>query len=198
MMNAIFLGLTLASAASAQIAVNGFNMVSYPSGAPTMAPQAAPYAPPSNGYASQPAYAAPSASAAASSSNGYGYGYAAASSSNGYGYAAPAASSMAAASSSMMSAPPSSYTPPPQAQYTTMAYSSFQGGGYKSMDCGYGFTKAADGSCQQQQWVRFHCFPEMSVYGTDVLMMGSRHSIPPRVAINRLRKLARSLCCRRC
>lgn len=22
------------------------------------------------------------------------------------------------------------------------------------MDCGYGYTKAADGSCKQQQWVR--------------------------------------------
>ena len=41
MMNALLFGLSLASAASAQmaVAVNGFNMVSYAGGAPSYAPQ---------------------------------------------------------------------------------------------------------------------------------------------------------------
>ena len=34
-----------------------------------------------------------------------------------------------------------------------MPYSSFMSGGYKSMNCGYGYTKGSDGSCQQMSWV---------------------------------------------
>jgi hypothetical protein len=74
-----------------------------------------------------------------------------------------AASGSAAPTATGGSAPPSAYTPPPSApQYTpppyyetatAMPYSSFMGGGYKSMDCGYGYQKGSDGSCQKMSWV---------------------------------------------
>jgi hypothetical protein len=48
---------------------------------------------------------------------------------------------------------PAQYTPPPQTE--AMPYSSFMSGGYKSMDCGYGYTKGSDGSCMStESWVR--------------------------------------------
>ena len=171
MMNALLFGLSLASAASAQmaVAVNGFNMVSYAGGAPSYAPQATPYSPPAGGYQPAPVpYAPPPASSATAST------------SNMYGYNAPPAQSNMASSS----APPSYYTPPPAppAQYTTMPYSSFMYGGYSSMDCGYGFTKAADGSCQQQQWV------SLIIFHIDCEVLRFVPSTLPRVAINRLRK----------
>ncbi len=51
------------------------------------------------------------------------------------------------------SPPPAQYTPPPQTH--DMPYSSFMAGGYKSMDCGYGYQKGYDGSCTStQNWVR--------------------------------------------
>lgn len=51
------------------------------------------------------------------------------------------------------SAPPAQYTPPPQT--AEMPYSAFMAGGYKSMDCGYGYQKGSDGSCTStQSWVR--------------------------------------------
>lgn len=53
-------------------------------------------------------------------------------------------------------APASQYTQPPAATdggYSMMPYSSFTQGGYKSMGCGYGYTKASDGSCQAMGWV---------------------------------------------
>ncbi len=65
-----------------------------------------------------------------------------------------AASSSAPSYSS--SAAPSDYTQPPKATdggASDMPYSSFTNGGYKSMDCGYGHTKASDGSCQSMSWV---------------------------------------------
>jgi hypothetical protein len=51
-------------------------------------------------------------------------------------------------------APPSQYTPPP-AQYSSvseMPYSSFTGGGYSQMDCGYGYKKGYDGKCSPESW----------------------------------------------
>jgi hypothetical protein len=36
-----------------------------------------------------------------------------------------------------------------------MPYESFKSGGYKSMDCGYGYYKGSDGSCNSKEsWVR--------------------------------------------
>lgn len=62
-------------------------------------------------------------------------------------------------------APPSQYTPPPAEppkSYEPMPYSSFVGGGYSQMDCGYGYKKGSDGKCTPESWVRllFRClFP---------------------------------------
>lgn len=56
-----------------------------------------------------------------------------------------------------VSVKPSLITPTPtptQNIYEQLPYSSFVDGGYKSLDCGYGYTKAADGSCQALPWVR--------------------------------------------
>lgn len=57
-------------------------------------------------------------------------------------------------------APPSQYTPPPQytppaqsSGYDNMPYSSFVGGGYSQMDCGYGYKKGYDGKCTPESWV---------------------------------------------
>lgn len=53
-------------------------------------------------------------------------------------------------------APPSQYTPPPAQPsdpYQMMPYSSFTGGGYSQMDCGYGYKKGSDGKCYPESWV---------------------------------------------
>ena len=53
-------------------------------------------------------------------------------------------------------APPSQYTPPPAeppSSYEPMPYSSFTGGGYSQMDCGYGYKKGYDGKCTPESWV---------------------------------------------
>jgi hypothetical protein len=52
-------------------------------------------------------------------------------------------------------APPSQYTPPPSESsdpYKQMPYSSFTGGGYSQMDCGYGYKKGSDGKCSPESW----------------------------------------------
>ena len=58
-------------------------------------------------------------------------------------------------SSATSSADSSVYTQPPATDggASMMPYSSFMSGGYKSMNCGYGYTKGSDGSCQQMSWV---------------------------------------------
>ena len=124
-MNAIFLGLSLASVATAQVA-NGVSAIPYSMVYGTAAP------------------AAMTAAASASSSDGY------------------QAASMAAytqAASASYSAAPSVATPPPSYYssssydvYSAMPYSSFVSGGYKSMNCGYGYQKMEDGSCQAMSW----------------------------------------------
>ena len=75
-------------------------------------------------------------------------------------YATPSSGDNHAAASDMpsssSSAAPSEYTEPPHATdggASDMPYSSFTEGGYKSMYCGYGHTKASDGSCQAMSWV---------------------------------------------
>lgn len=128
----VFIGLSLASAAAAQV-VNGMSMVpAYPSASAT-----ASYPPTS------------------SDTSNYGYSAAASSSSGGYyGSAAPA--QYTGVTSSAAYAPPSQYTAPPSSSvdiYSMMPYSSFMAGGYQSLDCGYGYSKASDGSCQAMSWV---------------------------------------------
>ena len=109
-MNALFFGLTLAGAATAQVVADGVSMVQFNPN--TMAYGAASYPPPQAAYTPPPA--------------------------------------------ATYSAPPSAYTPPPPDFYSTMPYSSFMSGGYKSLDCGYGYQKGEDGSCNPMSWVRVH------------------------------------------
>lgn len=106
-MKSILFGLSLASAAVAQISVMGVSMVPVDSETPAM---------------SMPT-PTPTDMAA-----GYGYG---------------------AAPSQQTAAPSSSVD-----YYSIMPYSSMQAGGYKSMDCGYGWKKQSDGTCGKESWVR--------------------------------------------
>ena len=72
-----------------------------------------------------------------------------------------ASSSATYMASSSYSAPASTYTQPPATDggYSDMPYSSFMSGGYKSMNCGYGYSKGSDGSCKAMSWVsRGHTF----------------------------------------
>lgn len=138
-MTSLFITVALAGAAAAQVAIGSSAIPA------SLAYSAAPsnagnnYAAPSaTGYAPPPA----ASSADASSS----------------GYAPPAYSS-----GTTLSAPPSQYTPPPDESY----YSSFVAGGYQTMDCGYGYSKASDGSCQSQSWVSCTAFFDRSVAVTD-------------------------------
>ena len=78
----------------------------------------------------------------------------AAASSGGYNAAMPAYTDAPSAS---YAAPASVYTPPPASSssydvYSAMPYSSFMAGGYKSMNCGYGYQKMDDGSCSAMSW----------------------------------------------
>lgn len=53
-------------------------------------------------------------------------------------------------------APPAQYTAPPapgQDFYQYMPYDSWSGGGYKQLQCGYGYQKQADGLCVPYAWV---------------------------------------------
>lgn len=53
-------------------------------------------------------------------------------------------------------APPSQPTAAPSYSnfYDYMPYTAYQSGGYKSLDCGYGYSKQSDGSCAPESWVR--------------------------------------------
>jgi len=102
-MKSIVFGLSLVSAAVAQISVVGMSMV-----------------PVGNGAA---------AAAEATSTTAYGV------------------------------AAPSTVTPAPTAGvYDKMPYAAYQAGGYKSLDCGYGYSKQSDGSCKPLSWVSRECF----------------------------------------
>lgn len=103
-MKSIIFGLSLASAAAAQI-VNGVSMVSV-----TPAPASA--TPVNNGNSG---------------------------------------SSTDSASSSQVTEAPSSSSAD---FYQVMPYSSYESGGYKSLNCGYGWSKQSDGSCKPESWVR--------------------------------------------
>ena len=110
---------------------------------------------------SYPMSAAPAAtSSSGSDSSGYSmssspdqygqYGSSSAAAYNQYG-------SSSSASYNQYSSAAAQYTPPPQSE--AMPYSSFMSGGYKSMDCGYGYVKGSDGGCMStQSWVRISHF----------------------------------------
>ena len=137
-MNAIILGLSLVSAATAQVA-NGVSAVPY-----------------SAVYGS----ASPITSSAAATATSASAGYNAAASSGGYSASSQAANTQAAytqAPSYASTAAASAITPPPASSssydiYSMMPYSSFMAGGYQSLDCGYGYQKMSDGSCQAMSW----------------------------------------------
>src|ERR1700678_740144 len=57
-----------------------------------------------------------------------------------------------------LGAPPAAPTAAPTDFYQYMPYSSFQSGGYQSLDCGYGYSKQDDGSCSSDSWVRLLIF----------------------------------------
>jgi hypothetical protein len=65
-------------------------------------------------------------------------------------------------------APPSQYTPPPSYSatpyYDQMPYSSMMEGGYKSLNCGYGYKKDEDGHCMPEDWVNRILFSAFFVY----------------------------------
>lgn len=95
-----------------------------------------------NGVSSVPMYAAPASSATPTADSSYGqYGADPA-------YQAPA-----------YQAPPSQYTSLPSSSakpyYEEMPYSSMVAGGYKSLNCGYGYKKDEDGHCKPEDWVNF-------------------------------------------
>ena len=120
--SSLLFGLSFATAALAQIQVNGASSI-----AASLVPSTT---------------AAP-ASAAGSSSAPVATTSAASSASS-----APASQITSAASYDASSAS--------AAAYSMMPYSSFMAGGYKSMDCGYGYSKASDGSCKSESWVCIH------------------------------------------
>jgi hypothetical protein len=71
-----------------------------------------------------------------------------------YGSSAPAQATDSA--SATYGASSAEYTSPPSSSYdiySMMPYDSMTAGGYSSLDCGYGYSKAYDGSCQSMSWV---------------------------------------------
>jgi len=141
-MKSIIFGLSLISAAAAQV-VNGVSMVpaqTASGSASASAVSSDSSAPSASGSSGSSGSSAPSASSAAPSN--------ADNSNSGGGY-------------SQYQAPPSQYTQPPSSSsadfYQQMPYSSYQNGGYKSLSCGYGYTKDSDGSCKPESWVICDC-----------------------------------------
>lgn len=82
-----------------------------------------------------------------------------------------ASSSSASPASPDSSAPPAAYPTNapsyPSYQYTqAMPYSVMTGGGYKSLDCGYGYVKGSDGSCKPENWYSYTtngCYAQTTV-----------------------------------
>jgi hypothetical protein len=173
-------GLTLATYASAQVV----SMIPNPN----MAAASGSASASGYGYASGSASASSPTSAppAATSSSGSDYsGYSASASPNQYNQYGSSSSSPAynqygsssSAYNQYTSAAAAQYTPPPQSE--AMPYESFMSGGYKSMDCGYGYVKGSDGSCMSKEsWVRISHL-EISC----AMRFIQLYSIPPRVVI---------------
>ena len=75
---------------------------------------------------------------------------------NYYGSSAPpqatdSSTVTASAAYSTATAPPTSTTD----FYSIMPYESMTAGGYSSLECGYGYTKASNGYCEAESWVSF-------------------------------------------
>jgi hypothetical protein len=55
----------------------------------------------------------------------------------------------------------------PSYQYLSeMPYSVMTGGGYKSLDCGYGYLKGSDGGCTPESWYSYTnngCYAQTTV-----------------------------------
>ena len=110
-MKSVLLGLSLVSAAAAQVVV-GYSSVPVTSSAPAATPT--PYS---------SVYGSASATVTADNAN---------------------------------AAPPSRHTAPPapgQDFYQYMPYNSWSNGGYKQLQCGYGYQKQSDGTCGALAWV---------------------------------------------
>lgn len=131
--------LTLATYASAQVV----SMIANPDMAASASGSA-------SASSASPASSSMSAPAAPTSSSGSGYsGY----SPNQYNQNNQYGSSSSSAAYNQYTSAAPQYTPPPQSE--AMPYESFMNGGYKSMDCGYGYSKGSDGSCMSKEsWVR--------------------------------------------
>ncbi|KAH8120027.1 hypothetical protein DFH11DRAFT_26747 [Phellopilus nigrolimitatus] len=130
-MKSALVGLSFAGAAVAQMIVNGASMVtlsSSDSGAIATASSSG------GSYYGSPA---PAQATNYASSGGSYYGSSAPAQATNY-----ATSTYGASSSQITEAPSSS-----------MPYESMTAGGYSSMNCGYGYSKAYDGSCKAQSWV---------------------------------------------
>ena len=69
---------------------------------------------------------------------------AAVASSSGSDYAAPTAAAHTTAAPS---------EPSPSSIYDAMPYEAYKDGGYKDLDCGYGYKKGEDGKCAAESWV---------------------------------------------
>jgi hypothetical protein len=108
-----------------------------------------------NGVSSVPATSQASGSASGSSSQATSSQSSSSQASSSYG-GSPAAYTGSPSSTTA----PSQYTPPPAESMSAMysqqqqGYSSFMAGGYKSMNCGYGYEKGSDGGCSAMAWVR--------------------------------------------
>lgn len=127
-MKSIFFGLSLVSAATAQI-VNGVSSI------------------PVTSVASVPAATPVPSSAAATPASGSASAPAA---------VTPAPGSQLSHSGAPAPAPPAQYTAPPapgQDFYQYMPYNNWNSGGYKQLQCGYGYQKQADGLCVPFSWV---------------------------------------------
>jgi hypothetical protein len=79
-----------------------------------------------------------------------------------------------------MPAPPSYNTPPP-AQSSSMyqedmPYTSFTGGGYSHMDCGYGYKKDYDGKCVAEDWWTNNSW---GCYQTTIIINDPHQYCPP-------------------
>ena len=132
-------GLTLATYASAQVV----SMVPNPNLAAASGSASSASA---SASGSSPMSAPP---AATSSSGSDSSGYSASASPDQYGQYGGSSS----AAYNQYTSAPAQYTPPPHS--SAMPYESFMSGGYKSMDCGYGYVKGSDGSCMSKEsWVR--------------------------------------------
>lgn len=55
--------------------------------------------------------------------------------------------------------------PNPTGYLQAMPYPSFQAGGYKQLDCGYGYAKQGDGSCKPESW-----YTDSGCYGTTIII----------------------------